>query len=80
MFVEIRPSHETDMAVVMFMVDFIQYFDGMSKNKIKQIAFEIALTGKQGYSPDKDNFRIRSIPGKKFSGCHILAFNLSAGN
>lgn len=32
------------------------------------------MQGTQGYSPDKDNYRINSIPGKTFSGYHILAY------
>jgi tetratricopeptide (TPR) repeat protein len=64
----------TNMAVVMFMVDALQFFDGMPKEEIKKIAFEIALQGTQGYRPDKDNYRISSIKGKTFSGYHILAY------
>jgi hypothetical protein len=58
----------------MFMVDALQYFEGMPKEKIKQIAFEIAGQGTQGYRPDKKDYRISSIPGKLFSGYHILAY------
>jgi hypothetical protein len=64
----------TNMAIVMFMVDALQYFEGMPKEKIKQIAFEIAGQGTQGYRPDKKDYRISSIPGKLFSGYHILAY------
>ncbi len=64
----------TNMAVVMFMVDAMQYFEKKSKEDIKQIAFEIATQGTQGYRPDKKDYRISSIPGKIFSGYHILAY------
>ena len=64
----------TNMAVVMFMVDALQFFNGMSKEEIKKIAFEIAMQGTQGYRPDKDDYRISSIKGKTFSGYHILAY------
>jgi hypothetical protein len=64
----------TNMAVVMFMVDALQFFDGMPKEEIKKIAFEIAMQGTQGYRPDKDDYRISSINGKTFSGYHILAY------
>jgi hypothetical protein len=43
-----------NMAVVMFMVDALQFFEGMAKEEIKKIAFEIAMQGTQGYRPDKD--------------------------
>ena len=64
----------TNMAVVMFMVDALQYFNGKSKEEIKKIAFEIAMFGTQGYSPDKKDYKINSIPKKTFSGYHILAY------
>ena len=64
----------TNMALVMFMVDALKFFDGMPKEKIKEIAFDIAMQGTQGYRPDKDDYRISSIKGKTFSGYHILAY------
>lgn len=64
----------TNMAVVMFMVDALQFFDGMPKEDIKKIAFEIALQGTHGYRPDNDDYRISSIKSKTFSGYHILAY------
>lgn len=69
-----QQSNGTNMAVAMFMVDALQYFDGMPSDQIKKIAFEIALQGTQGYSPDKKDYRISFIPGKLFSGYHILAY------
>lgn len=69
-----QESIGTNMAVVMFMVDALQFFDGMPKEEIKKIAFEIAMQGTQGYSPEKNNYRINSIKGKTFSGYHILAY------
>lgn len=64
----------TNMAVVMFMVDAFQYFEGKPKEEIKKIAFEIAMHGTQGYRPDKKDYSIGLIPGKLFSGYHILAY------
>lgn len=69
-----QQSIGTNMAVVMFMVDALQFFNGMPKEEIKKIAFEIAMQGTQGYRPDKDDYRISSIKGKTFSGYHILAY------
>lgn len=63
-----------NMAVVMFMVDALQYFKEMTKEEVKKIAVEIALQGTQGYSPEKMNYKINSIPNKDFSGYHILAY------
>jgi tetratricopeptide (TPR) repeat protein len=64
----------TNMAVTMFMVDALQYFDTITKEKIKIIAVEIAMNGTQGYRPDGKDYRISAIPGKLFSGYHILAY------
>ncbi len=69
-----QQSIKPNMAVVMFMVDALQFFDGIPDEGIKQIAFEIALQGRQGYNPDKDNYQISSIADKTFSGYHILAY------
>lgn len=63
-----------NMAVAMFMVDALQFFEDKSKEEIKKIAFEIAMQGTQGYRPYKDNYRINSIKDKTFSGYHILAY------
>ena len=63
-----------NMAVAMFMVDALQFFECKPKDEIKKIAFEIATQGTQGYRPDKDNYRINSIKDKTFSGYHILAY------
>ena len=64
----------TNMAVVMFMVDALQFFEKMPQEEIKKIGFEIAMQGTQGYRPDKDGYKVNSIKGKTFSGYHILAY------
>ncbi len=72
-----QKSQETmgiNMAIVMFMVDALQYFKEIPSEQIKKIALEIAMQGTQGYRPDKKDYRISSIPGKIFSGYHILAY------
>lgn len=63
-----------NMAVVMFMVDALQFFEDKTRDEIKKIAFEIATQGTQGFRPDKDNYRINSIRDKTFTGYHILAY------
>lgn len=63
-----------NMAVVMFMVDALQFFENLSKEEIKKIAFEIAMQGTQGYNPENKDYRISAIKGKLFSGYHILAY------
>ena len=63
-----------NMAVAMFMVDALQFFEDKAKEEIKKIAFEIATQGTQGYRPDKENYRINAVKDKTFSGYHILAY------
>ncbi|MBN1185443.1 MAG: hypothetical protein JXB49_24370 [Bacteroidales bacterium] len=64
----------TNMAVAMYMVDALQYFQNIPKQRIKEIAYEIALQGTQGYRPENKNYRVGLIPDKKFSGYQILAY------
>jgi len=64
----------TNMAVVMFMVDALQYFGKMEKNEVMKIAYEIAMYGTQGFHPEKKDYVVPSMPGKVFSGYHILAY------
>lgn len=64
-----------NMAVVMFMVDALQYFKDKPKDKIKTIALEIAMLGTQGIVPGGDNkYKLANIPAKDFSGYHLLAY------
>jgi len=70
-----QQNTEANMAVVMFMVGALQYFEDKSQEEIKKIALEIAMQGTQGFSTNKnEEYYINSIPGKKFSGNHILAY------
>jgi len=57
-------------AVVMFMVDALQHFETMPLPKIK----EIAMLGTQGIAPDKQGYKLHHVPGKTFSGSHLLAY------
>ncbi len=69
-----QESIGTNMAVVMFMVDALNFFSDLPKEKIKEIALEIAMQGTQGYAPEKKNYKLKLIPEKTFSGYHILAY------
>lgn len=73
-FLESQKEIGTNMAVVMFMVDALQFFKNKDKEEIRKIAFEIAMQGTQGYSPEVKNYRLNSIPNKTFTGYHILAY------
>ena len=69
-----QAENGTNMAVVMFMVDGLRYFQDMPKQDITKIAIEIAMTGTQGIKPDQQGYKIGGIPDKLFSGYHLLAY------
>ena len=69
-----QQTEETNMAIVMYMVGALEFFKPMPMEKIKEIAYDIAFQGTQGFSPGKDDYRITAIPGKLFSGLHILSY------
>lgn len=73
-FQRVQEEMGTNMAVAMFMVDALQFFEAKPKEEIKSIAIEIALLGTQGFNPNTSNYKLRSIPNKTFSGYHILAY------
>ena len=63
-----------DFMMVMYMIGALEFFEGMPMNQIQQIAFEIAMVGVNGISPDKKGYKVRSIPGKEFGGYQFLAY------
>lgn len=73
-FLKSQEGNDINTSVVMFMVGALQFFEGKPKEEIKKIAFDIAMEGTQGFSPDINNYRISSIPGRTFSGYRILAY------
>ncbi|MCF8332222.1 MAG: tetratricopeptide repeat protein [Bacteroidales bacterium] len=73
-FQQSQGAEDTNMAVVMYMVDALQYFSEMPEEKIKKIAFDIAMQGTQGFDPNGKDYTVSSMPGKTFSGYKILAY------
>jgi hypothetical protein len=75
---EIFQKHQeeigTNMAIVMFMVDALQYFKNKPLEDIKQTALEIAMLGTMGIDPNKKEYIISSIADKRFSGNQLLAY------
>ncbi|RNI27363.1 tetratricopeptide repeat protein [Rufibacter immobilis] len=63
-----------NMAVVMFMVEALQFFKGMSTKQVRVIGTEIAMKGMSGISPEKQDYRLMNIPNKVFTGYHLLAY------
>jgi tetratricopeptide (TPR) repeat protein len=64
----------TNMAIVMFMVDALNYFKNKAAEDIKQTALEIAMLGTMGIDPNKKDYIISSITAKRFSGNQVLAY------
>jgi len=60
--------------VVMFMVDALTHFKGQPLSTIKEAATEIAMLGTQGIHPEKHGYKLHKVPGKTFSGYHLLAY------
>lgn len=73
-FIKSHENEDLNMAVVMFMVDALNFFESKSTEDIKKIAHEIAFQGVQGYSPKRMDYTLNLIPDKTFSGNHILAY------
>jgi len=74
-FLETQNTIGTNQAIIWFMIDALKYFENLSTDKIKKIAFEIAMIGTQGISPEPGKtYKVGSIPGKDFSGYHLLAY------
>lgn len=73
-FMAAHENKDLNMAVVMFMVDAIQYFNDLNDSAIKEIGYEIATIGIGGIHPDTKNYSVPSIKGKLFSGYHLLAY------
>ena len=73
-FLEEHKDKDINMAVTIYMVEALQYFADMPKDKVKNIAVEIAELGMHGIDPKKDGYRLRSISDTEFSGYHLLAY------
>ncbi|MFC5283623.1 tetratricopeptide repeat protein [Pedobacter alpinus] len=73
-FLKTQEQNGLNMAIVMFMVDALQFFKNKAQTETKKIALEIAMQGTQGYDTQKTNYKISAIANKTFSGYHILAY------
>ncbi|MBS9525975.1 tetratricopeptide repeat protein [Litoribacter alkaliphilus] len=73
-FLSKHTSTDINMAVTMYMVGALEYFKGMDSEKVRDIAFEIAMLGRSGISPEKNGYRLNKIPNVSFSGYKLLAY------
>ena len=65
---------EKHPAAVFYFLDAFKRFDAMTPEQIRNIAFEIALLGRNGldYASPDEKYELRSIPNLKFSGLHLM--------
>ena len=73
-FVKQKQDTGTNMAVVMFMVDALQFFKPMPIEEVRNISFEIAMIGTKGISPAREDYKVGLVPDKTFSGYKLLAY------
>lgn len=61
--------------MAMYMLGALESFDGMPKSEIGKIAFEIAMIGTRGISPEKKSgYKVSAFPDKDFGGYQLLAY------
>jgi hypothetical protein len=65
---------DLNLAVAYHMVNALDFFKDFDNEKVKEIAFEIALTGQIGIDPKKNGYRVSEIVNKNFSGYNLLAY------
>jgi len=65
---------EKHPAAVFYFLDAFKRFDAMNPEEIRNVAFEIALLGREGldYSDSDEKYELRTIPNRKFSGLHLM--------
>ena len=62
------------MVMALHMVGALEYLEKLSKTDVKRIAYDIAMLGVGGISPEKDGYTVPSIPGRTFGGYEMLAW------
>jgi len=73
-FLDAHKGAGINLAVVMYMVEALRFFEGKGLERIKEIAFEIAMLGTQGIKPENKDYRISAMPSKKLTGFQVLAY------
>lgn len=73
-FLDEHSKDDINNAVVMYMIDALNYFKPHSNEDIKKMAFEFATVGMSGIDPNKKGYSIPSIKDSSFSGYKTLAY------
>ncbi len=67
-------GNDLNMAVAFYMIGALENLTVKTEAEVKEIAFEIAMLGRSGISPDKKGYRVNKLPGTSFSGYRLLAY------
>ncbi len=61
-------------AAVFYFLDAFKRFDAMTPEQVRDVAFEIALLGRDGldYAAPDEKYELRALPDRKFSGLHLM--------
>jgi Flp pilus assembly protein TadD len=59
---------------VYYCLDALQRYQGMPVERIREIAFEIGMVGRNGldYASPDQKYTLKSLPDEKFSGLHLM--------
>jgi Tfp pilus assembly protein PilF len=65
---------EKQPAAIFYFLDVFKRFDAMTTEQVRNVAFEIALLGRNGldYASPDEKYELRSVPDRKFSGLHLM--------
>jgi hypothetical protein len=61
-------------AAIFYFLDAFKRFEAMTPEEVRNVAFEIALLGRNGldYAAPDEKYELRSLPDRKFSGLHLM--------
>jgi tetratricopeptide (TPR) repeat protein len=61
-------------AAVWFLLDALERYEQLPIKRVKEVALEIALIGRDGldYADPTKKYRLQNLPGESFSGLHLM--------
>jgi hypothetical protein len=62
------------MMMAMYMLGALHEFKKMSIEEIRIVAFDIAILGMNGITPDKQGYSVKSLGDREFGGYQMLAY------
>jgi len=65
---------QKEPAAIFYFLDAFKRFEAMTPEQVRNVAFEIALLGRNGldYASPDQKYELRSVPDQKFSGLHLM--------